>query len=64
MCSIYGTMIASNYKLYGEKMGYDDNFLSSIGTVGSIFNGISRIFWGGLMEKLSMRYIIIINVSI
>lgn len=55
MFTVYGSMIVSNYKLYGEYNSYDDNFLSTVGTVGSIFNGLSRLFWGGIMEKLKIE---------
>lgn len=64
MFTVYGTMTVSNYKLYGEYNNYDDSFLSTVGTVGSIFNGISRIFWGSLMEKFTIHQIIFVNVSI
>ncbi|KAL4509365.1 hypothetical protein ABPG72_018296 [Tetrahymena utriculariae] len=63
MFTVYGSMIVSNYKLYGEYNNYDDNFLSTVGTVGSIFNGLSRVFWGSIMEKLKIEQIIIINLS-
>ncbi|EAS03513.1 MFS transporter (macronuclear) [Tetrahymena thermophila SB210] len=62
MYTIFGILIISNYKVYGEYQNYTDNFLSTVGTVGSVFNGLGRFFWGSLMEKLTIRQIIIINL--
>jgi len=61
--TVYGTMIVSNYKVYGEYNGYQDSFNSSVGTVGSIMNGSARIFWGFLMEKFTIMQLLVVNVS-
>lgn len=58
----YGAMTVSNYKVYGEELGYEDSFLSAAGTAGSVFNGLSRLFWGSLMEKLKIKPIIYANL--
>lgn len=52
---VFGSMIVSNYKLYGEYLNYGDSFLSGAGTAGSVFNGISRMFWGSIMEKFKVK---------
>lgn len=61
--TVFGSMIVANYKFYGEYNSYDDKFLNAVGTVGSIFNGLSRIFWGSLMEKLTIKQIITANLT-
>lgn len=58
----YGTMIVSQYKNYGEYQGYSDTFLSTVGTVGSIMNGSSRIFWGAIFEKFTFMQLLTVNV--
>lgn len=64
MFTVYGTMIVSNYKLYGEYNNFEDNFLSTVGTIGSIMNGCTRIFWGSLMEKFTILQLIWANLLI
>lgn len=58
----FGTMCVSQYKNYGDDLGFTDSFLSSVGTVGSIMNGAARIAWGALLEKFSIRTLLIANV--
>ena len=35
----------------------DDKFLTIIGSVGALFNGISRVFWAGLLDYYPYRRI-------
>ena len=53
--SMYGISVASNYKTYAEKYYTDDHFLSTAGSIGNIFNGLSRVVFGFLMDKISFR---------
>lgn len=38
----------------------DDRFLTILGSVASIINGISRLFWGSMMDRISFKSIITI----
>ena len=42
----FGIFIAFNYKEYGQTKLTNDSFLTLIGSLGAIFNGIGRVFWG------------------
>lgn len=60
----FGIMIIANFKPYAQEHNYSDIFITFVATVGSIANGISRLFWGYLMERLSFERIILYNVLI
>jgi MFS family permease len=50
----YGYFIIGSFKDYGNKYGegqYDDAFLSFMGAIGALFNGVFRIFWSSLLDK-------------
>lgn len=51
--------MASVYKTMGIQLSddMDDRFLTTVGAVGSIFNGGSRILAGQLMDKYSFKNI-------
>lgn len=51
----YGTMMVSQYKNYGEYCGYNDSYLTILGTIGSVLNGVGRIYWGSIFEKFTFR---------
>lgn len=34
-----------------------DSFLTIIGSCGAVFNGLGRLFWGALLDRLSFRVI-------
>jgi len=51
----YGMAVSSNYKVYGEKYYKDDEFLSSIGSYGNIFNGLSRFTMGFLLDNFNWK---------
>jgi MFS family permease len=52
--------VASLNKVYGQTIpGLDDHFLSWVGSFGSLCNGLGRIFWGGLADRLSFRTAIV-----
>eukprot|EP01044_Picomonas_judraskeda_P008830 COSAG03_NODE_1034_length_4987_cov_5.503069_1_plen_472_part_00 len=53
--------VASLNKTYGQTIpGLDDHFLSWVGSFGSLCNGLGRIFWGGLADRLSFRTAIVL----
>lgn len=64
MVSSFGSMIVSNYKTYGQTLDFEDSFLSTVGTLGSVMNGVSRLFWGSLLERLGIKKIMLINLSV
>ena len=50
-CQIfYGYYIISMYKTLGTTKIRNDQLLTTIGSVGSLFNGVSRIFWSSLLD--------------
>ncbi|KAL4509367.1 hypothetical protein ABPG72_018298 [Tetrahymena utriculariae] len=62
--TVYGSIIIQNYKILGEKSSsYSDSFLNAAGTTGCVVNCISRIIWGNLFEKYTLRRIATINLS-
>lgn len=55
-CSVpFGMFVAFNYKEYGTTRIYDDNFLTTVGSCGSIFNGLGRLLFGMLLDKFSFK---------
>ena len=60
--SMYGISVASNYKTYAEKYYTNDHFLSTAGSIGNIFNGLSRVAFGFLMDKTSFRKSMAISI--
>lgn len=52
-----GILIAFNYKEYGFLKIKDDEFLTLVGSIGAISNGIGRLFMGVLFDKLSFKVI-------
>jgi hypothetical protein len=56
-CSIMpGIYLASAYKSFGKEKINDDEFLTIVGSVGSVFNGSFRYFWGQVMDKTSFKF--------
>ena len=47
--------MAVAYKNFGEEVIDDDRFLTTVGSVASVFNGSFRYIWGFLMDKTSFR---------
>lgn len=46
-----GMFSLANFKVVGLEYGYDDSFLTIVGSLGSIMNGTNRPFWGMLFDK-------------
>lgn len=50
--------MASVFKTMGMKQGgIDDQFLTWIGSLGSLANGLSRVVWGPLQDRVGFRSI-------
>jgi hypothetical protein len=43
--------MSSSYKSFAKKYIHDDKFLSLIGAIGSMGNGLSRFFWAAMLDK-------------
>lgn len=55
-CQIfYGYYIIGVYKSLGATTISDDQLLTTIGSVGALFNGLSRIFWSSLLDWFAFR---------
>ena len=60
-----GILIAFNYKEYGFLKIKDDKFLTLVGSLGAIFNGLGRLLMGVLFDKLSFKVIsTLINLTL
>lgn len=46
----------ASYKSIGIVLGYDDKFLTLVGSIGALFNGFSRPLWGLLFDKKSYKF--------
>lgn len=60
LSACFGMFVAFNYKEYGLNHIRDDQFLTLVGSMGGIANGISRIFWGTLLDYFSFRVLMTI----
>jgi len=47
----------NSFKTYGAAYIDDDKFLTVIGSVGALFNGIARVIWAGLLDYYPYRRI-------
>ena len=56
--------VAFNYKEFGLVYIKDDHFLSLVGSLGSVGNGLFRLFWGNMMDQWSYRRIKTIILSL
>jgi hypothetical protein len=59
-------LMNGNYKTYVKKTIDDDEFLTLIGVLAGIANGISRFFWNYLFMKTGYRFVmsIILGMAI
>lgn len=66
LSAMTGLVASASFKSIGIKLSYDDTFLTIVGSVGSIMNGISRPLWGIFFDKTSFKivYIIILFTQI
>lgn len=59
-CSIFTFMyMTSTYKVMALQLNpdMDDRFITTVGAIGSIFNGCSRLFAGYLMDRFPFKKI-------
>jgi len=52
-----GYFMATNFKNYGIRKISNDQFLTLVGSLGSVFNGGGRFFWGFLSDKFNFKKI-------
>ena len=53
----FGYFIMTKYKVYGAGFIKDDQFLTLIGSIGSLLNGLFRIFWAGMLDYFPFKKI-------
>jgi hypothetical protein len=51
----YGYYIMNSYKTYAAATIKDDAFLTIVGSVGALANGLLRIFWSSLLDYFPFR---------
>lgn len=58
VCQIfYGYFVIISYKTYGLEYIDDDKVLTLIGSIGALFNGLGRIFWSSLLDRMPYKKI-------
>jgi hypothetical protein len=61
---VQGTFISYSFKNYGLKYIPNDAFITTVGTIGAVMNGLSRSFWGNLMDRLPYKYIFMVLLAV
>ena len=56
--------MAFHFKEYGGLFIKDDQYLSLLGSIGSVFNGIFRVILGATLDRLSFRKIMLLNIIV
>jgi len=58
--------MANNYKVYGLTRISDDVFVTTVGSVGSVFNGCSRLFWAALYDRFGFKkvYFVLMGIQV
>ena len=57
----YGFFLSQAFKTYGNENLVDEEvFITTIGSLGGFFNGVSRSFWASLQDKVGFRWIFLI----
>jgi MFS family permease len=56
----YGQFLGSTFKTYGEEEITDDSFITAVGSIAAIANGISRGIWATLQDKYGFKTIFFI----
>lgn len=54
LTTVGGMYLAGTYKVYAQKSFSSELFLSTIGSIASVFNAVGRIFWGGLADRIGV----------
>lgn len=52
---VWGFLIANNYKNYGLLFIDNDSFMTQVGSIGALGNGLSRLFWGFILDYVSFK---------
>lgn len=47
-----GFYVAASFKSFGQPYIKDDHFLTAVGSMGCLFSGLSRTFWGSMADCL------------
>lgn len=53
---VQGTYVSLVFKNYGGEFITNDKFITIVGTIGAVMNGVSRGFWGVLVDKIQFFY--------
>lgn len=59
----YGIFVAFTFKEYGNIYLNDDHFLSLLGSLGSVTNGVFRMLLGMFMDYITFRKIMLFNLG-
>jgi MFS family permease len=60
----WGIYQINMYKIFGAEHIDDDQFLSMIGSVGAVCNGLSRFLWAYTMEHYGFKTMILVLITI
>ena len=52
--------MAGNFKSYAQKDIHDDHFITLVGSMGAVFNAISRPFWSSLVDFIGFKTVYLI----
>ena len=64
LCGGYGLFLASVFKSYGSDTFTDSEaFLTTVGSLAGILNGLSRFFWAALQDKLGFKRVCMMMLS-
>ena len=53
MTCAFGFCVAANFKIYGFEKIKNDAFLTTVGSIAALCNGILRVAWGIAYDKFS-----------
>ena len=56
----FGILISQNYKSIGKAVIVDDKFMTLVGSLGNVANGLSRPMWSTLNDKYSFKFLMTI----
>ncbi len=63
-CVPFGLFVAFNFKEYGLIYSLDDHYLSLLGSLGSVGNGLFRIVLGIILDFVTFKTIMLINLGV
>lgn len=66
LSSSYPYYIASNFKIYEQIDVPDEKFITIVGSIGAVVNGLSRGFWAALQDKVGFKivYLSLLGIEI